>query len=231
MIVLLLGCKPPEPAASPAQPAIVLNGQPIVVDWDDGDTFNSARPTAEPLKARLAGYNTLESYGPVHRWGEWSSRDLYDIAKDAGQRAGAEVWECQVLPGGGGYGRELVDCPDLRRVMLAEGYAHLFLAGEGDTADPDDLAAQKQAQSAGLGIWAKGVPAGILTSLHSLDEKKEQQTTYNRVADTATGEALQHWHADTYRPCQEVCDPDAGSCMLYVPYRERYGEGRAICLQ
>ncbi len=230
-LILLLACKPPQPAAEPAQPAVILDGQPIAVEWDDGDTFNSPRAGGDPLKARLAGFNTLESYGPVHRWGEWEPRELYAIAKDAGNRAGAEVWECQVLPGGGGYGRELVDCPGLRRAMLEEGYAHVFMAGEETQADPADLAAQKQAQDRGRGIWAKGVPAGIVTSLHSLDEKKDQEKTYNRVADTATGEAGKRWHTDSYRSCQEVCEPDAASCMVYVPYRERYGDGRAICIQ
>jgi micrococcal nuclease len=230
VILLLLACKPPN-VAPQADPAVVLDGQPIVVSWDDGDTFHSPRPDGEKLKARLAGFNTLESYGPVHSWGDWTPEELYGLATDSGRRAASQVWECTTLPGGGGYGRELVDCPGLRDVMLREGYAHIFLADEGSVADPADLEAQHEAQAEGRGMWAKGVPAGIITSLHSLDEKKDQESTYNRVADTKTGLALKVDHTESYRSCQKVCMDEAESCMIYVPYRERYGDGRAICLQ
>ncbi len=229
-LIFLFACKPPAPAARVISPAIVLDGQPILVDWDDGDTFSSPLGDGERLKARLSGYNTLESYGPVHRWGEWTAPELYSIAKRAGERASTEIWECTTLPGGGGYGRELVDCPELRKAMLREGWAHVFLAGDETQAPPENLEAQREAQEARRGIWRKGVPTGIITSLHSLDEK-DQEKTYNRIADTSTGVADKHWHAETYRSCQEVCDETSASCMIYVPYRERYGDGRAICLQ
>ena len=79
-LIFLFACKPPAPAARVISPAIVLDGQPILVDWDDGDTFSSPLGDGERLKARLSGYNTLESYGPVHRWGEWTAPELYSIA-------------------------------------------------------------------------------------------------------------------------------------------------------
>ena len=227
MLLWFLACKPPQ-VAEPTQPAVVLDGQPIVVEWDDGDTFHSPRADGEVLKARLNGYNTLESYGPVHRWGDWTPEELFVLAEESGRRASSQVWECTTLPGGGGYGRELVDCPGLREAMLREGWAHVFAA---DGTPPEkDLEDQAWAQQQGNGMWSKGVPAGIVTSLHSLDEKKGQTETYNRVADTVTGQAAKRMHSETYRTCQEVCVEDAGSCMIYVPYRERYGEGRAYCL-
>ena len=48
-----------------------LDGIEIEVKWDDGDTFHGVHPDGRKIKARLNGYNTLESYGPVHQWGEW----------------------------------------------------------------------------------------------------------------------------------------------------------------
>ena len=81
----------------------------------------------------------------------------------------------------------------------------------------------------GAGMWAKGAPEVVVTSLHSLDEKPDQTETYNRIVDTRTGMARKVTHSETYAPCQEVCLSDA--CMVYVPYKQRYGEDRAACLR
>ena len=50
-----------------------------------------------------------------------------------------------------------------------------------------------------------------------------------RVVDTRTGRSEKVWHTETHGTCQEVCVGD--SCMLYVPYKQRYGDGRADCLR
>jgi len=207
-----------------ANPAVVLDGQLISVSWDDGDTF--ATPDRK-IRARLVGYNTLESYGAVHRWGDWSAAELAGIAKQAGVRASSEVWACTTQPGGGGYGRAAVDCPELRKALLREGLAHVFAIDSAP--DESDLMLQKAAIEGLVGMWQKGAPSGIVTSIHSLDERPNQQSTYDRVCSTSTGMAPKVSHAETYAACSEVCHQ--GSCLLYVPYKQRYGDKKADCLR
>jgi endonuclease YncB( thermonuclease family) len=203
---------------------LTLDGKLIPVHWDDGDTFSTPDRS---IRARLAGYNTLESYGPVHRWGDWTTRELMGLAKAAGTRAASEAWTCTTLEGGGGYGRISVDCPDLRRALLEEGLAHAFSV-DGPAA-PADVAAQGKGIAAKAGMWAKGVPEGIVTSVHSLDEKDGATSTYDRVCSTKTGAAPKVEHAKIHAACAEVCHQ--GSCLVYVPYKQRYGDARAECLR
>jgi hypothetical protein len=96
-------------------------------------------------------------------------------------------------------------------------------------ASAGDQALQAQAMKDGVGIWAEGVPEGIVTSLHSLDEREGATQTYDRVCSTSTGTASKTSHGQTYAPCLEVCR--SGSCLVYVPYSQRYGENRADCLR
>ena len=58
--------------------------------------------------------------------GTWSEQELYVLAKESGVVAQEGTWKCNDLKTGGGYGRLLVDCPDLRSMLLREGYAHPF---------------------------------------------------------------------------------------------------------
>ncbi len=215
-----------QPPAEPtAQPGVVLDGASLDARWDDGDTFSATGPDGERIKARLAGYNTLESYGPVHRWGDWTAEGLYATAKEAGDVAGASRWECTEREGGGGYGRVLVDCPGLRTALLERGLAHVFALEEAP--DAADLATQQRAIEAGVGMWAKGAPSVLVTSLHSQDES--DKPAYNRVCSTSTGMCEAREHDDDYETCQEVCVEDG--CLLYVPYQVRYGDDRADCLR
>ena len=240
-MLLLLACTgktPPEPAVeeapaaapitSEAWPSVVeLDGVLVAARWDDGDTFSSPREGQDPLKARLAGYNTLESYGPVHRWGDWDPAELHLISEEAGEVAGSQAWACADTGQGGGYGRSLIDCPDLRQELLRRGLAHAFvMKGE---ALPDDLAAQQEAIRTGAGMWARGTPRWLTTSVHSLDEREGQIQTYNRVVSTADGTVEKRMHEESYPSCSEVCPVD--SCMIYVPYAQRYGDDRAACLR
>ena len=227
-LTLLIACGPKLPPAPEGDSAQVnLDGVLVDVRWDDGDTFSWHDPdSGEKLKARLKGFNTLESYGPVHRWGEWTGAELYARAKAAGTVAGSAVWTCHDTGDGGGYGRKLIDCPDLRQHMLAQGHAHAFSIDA--PALDDDLAHQSVAIEKGRGMWAKGVPEGLLTSLHSSDER-DDGSAYNRLCSLITGQCDKSNHTGTYTTCQEVCEQ--GSCMLYVPYKQRYGEGRADCLR
>ena len=68
---------------------ILLDGRIYKVRWGDGDTFRLKTLTGKKKSARLAGFNTLESYGPVHRWGEWTADELYQLANAAGVVAAA----------------------------------------------------------------------------------------------------------------------------------------------
>jgi micrococcal nuclease len=232
LLHLLLACAPKTvpPVEAPVEAApslvttpayssvVVLDGVEVLADWDDGDTFSSPVEGDEPKRARLAGYNTLESYGPVHSWGEWTGEELYGLAKEAGRVASEGKWDCYVLPGGGGYGRDQVDCPELRQELLARGLAHLFVF-DGEPL-PADLAAQTEAIAQQRGMWAKGAPTWLVTSLHSLDEREGQVQTYNRLAHTGDGHVEKRMHEATYAPCESVCPAD--SCMIYVPYELRY---------
>ena len=219
----------PEPVAEPVvEGNIVLDGINLFPDWDDGDTFSyTDSETGEDVSARLTGYNTLESYGPVHRWGDWSAEELYGLSQEAGRVAREGNWSCTTLPGSCGYGRICVSCPGLQEFLLENGLAHIFSLR--DDADPTLLAIQHESQQAGRGMWEKGVPNELVTSLHSLDERENQTQTYNRLISTETGRSIQLHHSENYESCDWICPTD--SCLLYVPYQERYGDSRAECLQ
>lgn len=205
---------------------ILLNGETVRVRWSDGDSFRILEGTYADTSVRLSGYNTLESYGPVHRWGEWTPQELYEIAHAASEFTSAGVWTCTTDGSRDHYERLLVSCPELTLAMVASGFGHLFAIDA--PATPDQLAAQAGAQAAHLGIWEKGVPPAIVSSLHSAAEGGEH--IYNRIVSTTDGTSTQLTHADTYEVCQEVCIEAAGSCLVYVPFDQRYGDHRAPCL-
>jgi len=170
------------------------------------------------------GFNTLEDYGPVHRWGDWSREELYGLALEAGKVAAARGWVCEDTGSSGGYGRKAVLCEALREYMITEGYAHvLSMEGPGPTYL---LKMQISAQEAGKGIWKKGVPEGLVTSVHSSDEKPSGKG-YNRVVSTRTGASHVENHENHYQHCQEVCHQ--GSCLTYIPYKLRYGKKKLRC--
>jgi len=209
---------------------LVIDGEKVDVRWTDGDTLAIDSGPLAKKHARLADYNTLEAYGPVHRWGTWKAAELYEIAKSAGAVAAATTWTCTTGgPDGedGGYGRILLSCPDAAKAMVGAGLAHVFAIGH--PADPALLAIQADAQKRGAGIWAKGVPAVIITSVHSAAEGRGHP--YNRVCDTHTGAAGESPHDKSYATCEEVCAGPAGadSCMVYVPFDHRYRD-RPDCL-
>jgi micrococcal nuclease len=221
LVSVAVALTPPKPTLA-GNGSVMLHGVETAVHWDDGDTFFV--PSTR-LKARLDGYNTLESYGPVHRFGP-GEKALFGISKRATDLARSQIWRCELQEGSGGYGRKRVDCPELRKAMLEQGLAHVFAVG--DSADNADLSAQRVGIEARAGMWVDGAPKGIVTSVHSLDEKPGQTETYNRVMNLETGAAPKVMHKNTYAPCEWVCVADA--CLLYVPYAQRYGPTKAACL-
>ncbi len=226
MLSLLIGCGPKVDPSTSSPSRVLIDTAEVDASWDDGDTFSWIDATSgERVRARLKGYNTLESYGPVHRWGTWSATELHDLASAATVRARSAVWACTTTGESGGYGRVSMDCPELRKALLAEGLAHVFAI---DTPpDPADLKIQARAMRTEQGMWAKGAPQGLITSLHSAAER-DDGVAYNRICSLLTGMCPKIEHSEVYATCQEVCAQ--GSCMLYVPYKQRYGDDKADCL-
>ena len=214
-----------EPVDSSGWGSIQLNGVKTKVRWSDGDSFKIRDGAYEGSGVRLVGFNTLESYGPVHRWGSWSAVDLYALAAASKNYAAAREWTCTTSGEKEGYGRLLIDCPDAAEAMILVGHAHAF-SMEGEAAT-DLLGAQERAQRARRGIWAKGVPQSIVTSLHSSDEGK--RGGYNRSVSSSSGESSVREHRENYAVCEEVCE-EGGSCLVYVPFAQRY-RNKPDCLK
>lgn len=225
--------KRPNPDKHDAAATLILNDEKIDVVWTDGDSFKIKSGEHKGSGTRLQRYNTLEAFGPVHSWGTWTPRELYDIAKASSSVAASQEWKCTTDGKVDGYKRLLIDCPEAAKEMVRQGHAMVY-AVENLKPDAELLAIQKEAQAKKVGIWAKGVTKGIITSLHSLGEDGPEADgeSYNRVVDTRTGEALVRKHKDTYETCQSVCEKTDGdqSCMIYVPFKRRYG-GKPDCLR
>lgn len=184
-----------------------INGVATPVSYNDGDTFRALAGPYRRRAARLAGFNTLESYGTVHRWGGWTYRELYVNAKMATYHARRGIWNCDVDGSKlDGYGRILAICLDLGESHLRHGYAHAYSIG--DPAHPRLIAAQREAIVERRGMWAKGVPAAVLTSLHSVDERFDNENNYNRLISPLDGISTKWKHQDAYSECQEVCHPN-----------------------
>lgn len=211
---------------------IRLNGERTDVNWTDGDSFKVREGQFKGLGTRLQGYNTLEAFGPVHRWGKWTPQELFELAEDGAAHAAMEEWECTTDGTLEGYGRLLVSCPKLTEHMIGDGYAMAYSV---DGPVPAPLQAlQQKAIAAQVGMWRKGAPKFLITSLHSADEPDSKDgVTYNRVVDTRTGVASKREHQRRYSTCEEVCESIEGqidSCMTYVPFQQRY-KRRPDCLR
>lgn len=200
---------------------VFLNGVPSPVYFNDGDSFRVLAGAFSGSKARLAGYNTLESYGPVHSWGAKTYWELYVNAKQGtlNARRGpcwdaqkmrpkpgcTDAWHCESDLKRDTYGRILWWCPDLAYDQIRKGLAHVMsVRGPGKE---KLIEAQKLALKEGLGMWARGVPEFILTSTHSFDEPyaKETGTAYNRLVSVADGHSQKWLHRSVYAECEEVC--------------------------
>ncbi|MBK7857627.1 MAG: thermonuclease family protein [Archangiaceae bacterium] len=216
-----------------AEGTVVLNGERTAVNWTDGDSFKIKDGKYKGAGTRLQGYNTLEAYGPVHRWGEWSTHELFEIAEDSSAHAAQQTWECTTDGNKDGYGRLLILCPALVKHMVIDGYAMVYTVDD-KPVSAETLAWQQEAIKNKAGMWKKGAPKGVITSLHALGEADSNgaPTAYNRVADTRTGKAVKREHTNRYDTCQEVCEKTDGeeSCMVYVPFEKRY-KYRPTCLQ
>lgn len=215
--------------ADTSRPHLKLNGEIVNVRWSDGDSFKITSGKFRNKGTRLAGYNTLESYGLVHQWGDWTWAELYELSIAPTRMLEEGVWNCTTDGKADGYGRLLVRCPDAAAALIKAGYAFVFAVDE--KPDPKLLKLQHEAQKKKVGMWARGVPARIVSSLHSFSEGEER--SYNRVVDTRTGKTEKLRHKNVYETCQKVCvgEEKDRSCMMYVPFGSRYrAEHRAPCL-
>ncbi len=204
--------------------AITLNGTETPVRWTDGDSFNIQDGPYKGHGTRMVGYNTLEAYGPVHRWGTWTPEELYEIARSASKIGASQKWECTSDGKVDGYKRLLIRCPEAVKEFIRQGAAMVYSVPP-EKPNAELLAIEREAQAKKLGMWAKGVPEILITSLHSTgeDEGQAEDHAYNRWLDVKTGVADMHQHSHRYKTCEWVCEGgDNGSCMLYVPFKHRY---------
>mgnify|MGYP002633930001 CR=1 FL=1 len=223
-LIFLSGCaSTPTPAPAPAEGdpnlgTITLNGKVVDIEWDDGDSFKFLGGPYTGDGVRLQGWNTLESYGPVHRWGDWTAKELYGVAKESLYQARRQSWDCTTDGKRDYYKRVLVSCPELGIDLVSKGLAHVYAFKT--EADPQLMALQRQARIDRRGMWEKGLPEFLVTSLHSAEGKGGR----NSVVSTRTGQWDGRAHQDEYQLCEEICVEDAvrGSCMVYVPYTNRY---------
>jgi len=196
--------------AAPAHAAdvaskVFINGSPSPVFFNDGDSFRVLAGPLMGLKARLAGFNTLESYGAVHSWGDWTPKEMYVLAKMATLNARRGIWHCTTNMDKDTYGRALLFCPDLAIDQIRRGLAHSMSVNE-DPADPRYTEAQNQAIKEKRGIWAHGVPEYVLTSLHSISEGGGRDgKTYNRMVSSRDGHSAKWLHTDDYSECDTIC--------------------------
>jgi endonuclease YncB( thermonuclease family) len=209
-LLLAMGAGAAGPRSARAEPAtkVMLNGVPTPVFFNDGDSFRVLSGKFAGSKARLSGYNTLESYGPAHQWGAWTAKEMYVLAKMATENARRGVWSCTSDLKTDVYGRTLWWCPDLAADQIRKGFAHV-LSVSANPGDPELLKVQAEAQAARRGMWAHGIPDYVLTSLHSIAEETEDEGAYNRLVSTVDGHSLKWVHDELYPECSTVCDDGA----------------------
>ncbi|MCA9707851.1 MAG: thermonuclease family protein [Myxococcales bacterium] len=195
---------PREAEAGEPRSKVLLNGELVQVTFNDGDSFRVLVGDLKGAKARLYGYNTLESYGPVHQWGTWTEKEMYVLAKMATLHARRGVWECETDGATDTYGRILVSCPGLAEDLVRRGMAHVLTVDD-SPGDAKLVEAQREAIEARRGIWAHGVPDFILTSLHSVEEDTTGKGTYNRLVSSVDGHTLTWKHTNRYSECDKVC--------------------------
>lgn len=204
LLVALAAMSPQEAEAAEARSKVILNGELVQVTFNDGDSFRVLSGDLAGAKARLAGYNTLESYGPVHQWGSWTTKELFVMAKMATMHARKGIWECTSDGSVDTYGRMLVDCSGLAEDLIRRGMAHVLTIND-EGGKPALVAAQQEAIAAKRGLWSHGVPGYILTSIHSAEEDVNGKGTYNRLVSTLDGHSVKWRHSVKHSECARVC--------------------------
>jgi endonuclease YncB( thermonuclease family) len=205
VIAVLLGTS--EDAGADAVTRVFINGRATPVSFNDGDSFRPSDGELAGQQCRLVGYNTLESFGPAHQWGDWHPYELYINAKMATAHARRGTWHCNFDGNFDTYGRAALDCPDLAVDMIRHGFAMAYTVDDRPSR-PEYLRAQREAIREHRGMWAHGVPEFVMTSVHSFDEDRDRPWHYNRLISTVDGHSESMQHRDTYAECQWVCNTE-----------------------
>lgn len=227
----LSGCGRHVPVPKPDDPglsAIVLGGVEVPVLWGDGDSFVFLSGPRAGVETRLRGFNSLEAYGPVHRWGDWTREELFRVAMRSRDLSASKVWTCRAGGAKDTYKRLLVDCPELREAQVRTGLGHLYPFDR--EVDPDELALQTEARMDDRGMWKKGRAEVVLTSVKAA---LPGGSSGDWFVNGRTGESGRRGHTDMYAICEEVCIKPIrgrGSCLVHVPFELRYGK-KASCLK
>jgi endonuclease YncB( thermonuclease family) len=221
----------PAFAEQPGTAKAYLNGVATPVFFNDGDSFRILAGEHQGSQCRLAGFNTLESFGAAHSWGTWTPGELYRNAKMATMSGRRGVWHCESDLSRDGYGRMLWWCKDLALSQVKNGYAMAMSVTE-EPADPDVIAVQNEAIAAKRGMWAHGVPDYVMTSNHSFSENFPGN--YNRLVSTVDGRSKKWLHQQNYAECQTPCapseDPDATKIAAFAK-ELKAGPGAALFQQ
>lgn len=207
---------------------IILNSTPTLVFFNDGDTFKIMDGALKNSRVRIAGFNTLETYGPVHQWNNNSPHYLFTVANEATRLAQNGHWNCKTEGGRDVYDRLLAICDDLALALIDAGLAHAYSVDH-SSAHKDYLTSQQEAMTKRIGMWKHGVPNFIIASLHSINEGVDEP--YNRLISTMDGHSEKWSHREGYGTCENVCLGQEASCMVYVPFAQRYGSARPECLR
>ena len=202
LLVVPLGHVPR--AAATIESLVYINGRPTRVHFNDGDSFRQLDGPWAGRGSRLGGFNTLESYGPVHSWGDWHPFELFVVAKKGTHLGRHGIWHCDADGSTDTYGRVLLDCPDLAIAQIRHGYAHTMQIDD-TPSRPEYLRAQQDAIRHRRGMWAHGVPSFVVTSLHSADEDPGRDSHYNRMVSTRDGHTEKWEHSDKYAECSTQC--------------------------
>ncbi|MCB9600533.1 MAG: hypothetical protein H6720_09275 [Sandaracinus sp.] len=202
--LVLAGLYVADAGAAEVHSLVYVNGRPTRVYFNDGDSFRQLNGPYTGRGSRLGGFNTLESFGPAHAWGEWHPYELWINAKLATYNGRRGIWHCTTDGGTDTYGRVLLDCPDLAIDQIRNGYAHAMNIDD-TPARPEYLRAQQEAIANRRGMWAHGVPSFVLTSLHSRDEDPTKETHKNRMVSVRDGHSEAWVHNDRYSECEWIC--------------------------
>ncbi|MEC7523675.1 MAG: thermonuclease family protein [Myxococcota bacterium] len=197
----------PSPVFGDAYTRVFINGTPVPVRFNDGDSFRVFGGEYRGSQCRLAGFNTLESFGPGHQWGDWHPYELYINAKMATYNGRRGTWHCTTDGSTDTYGRVLMICPDLAVDQIRRGYAHAYQADD-TPSPPAYLRAQQEAIRNRRGMWAHGVPDYVMTSIHSADEDPSREWHYNRLISVRDGHSESMQHRETYEECSWVCNEE-----------------------
>lgn len=198
---------PIEPVGANAITRVFLNGVPTPVSFNDGDSFRVQAGAYAGSQCRLAGFNSLESFGPAHQWGTWHPYELYINAKLATLNGRRGTWHCFTQGARDTYGRLLVECPDLVVDSVRRGYAHIYSVDD-NPSPPEYIRAQQEAIRDRRGMWAHGVPLFVITSIHSHSEDPSREWQYDRLISTLDGHSESRQHRNVYEECQWVCNDE-----------------------